>query len=79
MDWLSEIAEAARRALDESNAAREETLALSREIIRTSANTILFLTSPVTSQGEPGAGTDTLPTYISLPVTPSFPVRPEYG
>jgi translin len=40
MDWLAEIAEDARRALDESNAAREETLALSREIIRTSANTI---------------------------------------
>jgi translin len=40
MDWLSEIAEDARRALDENNAAREETLALSREIIRTAANTI---------------------------------------
>ena len=40
MDWLSEIVEGARRALDETNAAREETLALSREIIRTSANTI---------------------------------------
>src|SRR5206468_10591692 len=40
MDWLAEIAEDARRALDESNAAREETLALSREIIRTAANTI---------------------------------------
>lgn len=40
MDWLTEIVEDARRALDETNAAREETLALSREIIRTSANTI---------------------------------------
>jgi translin len=40
LDWLTEITERARRALDESNAAREETLALSREIIRTSANTI---------------------------------------
>src|SRR5439155_353337 len=40
MDWLTEITERARQALDESNAAREETLALSREIIRTSANTI---------------------------------------
>ena len=40
MDWLTEIVEGARRALDETNAAREETLALSREIIRTSANTI---------------------------------------
>jgi translin len=40
VDWLSEIAEDARRTLDETNAAREETLALSREIIRTSANTI---------------------------------------
>jgi translin len=40
VDWLSGIAENARRALDANNAAREETLALSREIIRTSANTI---------------------------------------
>jgi translin len=40
VDWLAEIGEAARRALDENNAAREESLALSREIIRTSANTI---------------------------------------
>jgi translin len=40
LDWLTEIAESARQALDQSNAAREETLALSREIIRTSANTI---------------------------------------
>jgi translin len=40
MDWLTEITESARQALDQSNAAREETLALSREIIRTSANTI---------------------------------------
>ncbi len=40
MDWLTEIAEAARTTLNESNAAREESLALSREIIRTSANTI---------------------------------------
>jgi len=40
LDWLTEIVEEARRALDQTNAAREETLALSREIIRTSANTI---------------------------------------
>jgi len=40
LDWLTEIVEPARQALDESNAAREESLALSREIIRTSANTI---------------------------------------
>lgn len=40
MDWLTEIVEDARRALDQTNAAREQTLALSREIIRTSANTI---------------------------------------
>jgi translin len=40
MDWLTEISERARQALDENNAAREESLALSREIIRTSANTI---------------------------------------
>lgn len=40
MDWLADLAETARRALEENNAAREETLALSREIIRTSANTI---------------------------------------
>jgi translin len=40
VEWLNEIAESARRALDQDNAAREETLALSREIIRTSANTI---------------------------------------
>jgi translin len=40
LDWLTEIVEGARRTLDETNAAREETLALSREIIRTSANTI---------------------------------------
>src|SRR5947208_8488293 len=40
MDWLTEITESARQVLDQSNAAREETLALSREIIRTSANTI---------------------------------------
>jgi translin len=40
VDWLTEIVEPARQALDESNAAREESLTLSREIIRTSANTI---------------------------------------
>jgi translin len=40
VDWLTEIVEEARQRLDEINAAREETLALSREIIRTSANTI---------------------------------------
>jgi translin len=40
VDWLTEIVEDARRVLDQNNAAREETLALSREIIRTSANTI---------------------------------------
>lgn len=40
MDWLTAIVEPARQALDESNAAREESLALSREIIRTAANTI---------------------------------------
>jgi translin len=40
MDWLTEITESARQALDQNNAAREETLSLSREIIRTSANTI---------------------------------------
>lgn len=40
MDWLSETVEQARQALNDSNAAREESLALSREIIRTSANTI---------------------------------------
>lgn len=40
MDWLTEIVEPARQVLDERNAAREESLALSREIIRTAANTI---------------------------------------
>ena len=40
MDGLSQIVEGARQFLDENNAAREESLALSREIIRTSANTI---------------------------------------
>src|SRR5690242_13598602 len=40
MDWLTDTADQARQALDENNAAREESLTLSREIIRTSANTI---------------------------------------
>jgi translin len=40
VEWLAEIVEQAREALDANNAAREESLALSREIIRTSANTI---------------------------------------
>jgi len=40
LDWLTEIVERARQVLDENNAAREESLALSREIIRTAANTI---------------------------------------
>jgi translin len=40
MKELEAIAERARGVLDAKNAAREQTLALSREIIRTSANTI---------------------------------------
>jgi translin len=40
MARLEAISEKARAVLDARNAAREETLALSREIIRTSANTI---------------------------------------
>jgi translin len=40
MTELQAIAERARAVLDAKNAAREQTLALSREIIRTSANTI---------------------------------------
>ncbi|HEU4751752.1 MAG TPA: haloacid dehalogenase, partial [Armatimonadota bacterium] len=40
MARLEEISDKARAVLDARNAAREEALALSREIIRTSANTI---------------------------------------
>src|SRR5205807_2080189 len=40
MNELEALAERARAVLDAKNAAREQTLALSREIIRTSANTI---------------------------------------